>query len=733
MPNTDHFIQGNRDSVFFSNASSDELSTYLRERNHLSVIVVNNCHFDALLIVKLPLKYLEFLIITKCRLDIWPSFENMPNLSYLEMSFSSLVEIPYNLRILQKLTVLRLSNNEISTLPPEIASLENLQVLDLSQNKLSYLPAEICSLRNLTYLNCSMNALTELPNNISNLFRLEVILLSQNKFTCLPNSFSLLKRLQNLNLRGNQFQYVPFCIFGCYSLKEFIFSCNQTPGAIPENLCKLSNLEILYLANNRFTKLPNALSKLRNLRVLDISENDIEHIPEEILNKCKHLTQLNFCSCKLNEIPESLGSCKNLQVLNISNNSIKTLPQNGADLKNLVSLDISGNNISIIPNWVFELKKLSHMSASQNLIEDLPKEFEEVARELRVLDISHNHFEQVSQCILLKDAKITYLQIDNNPVLNIPPEISNLRFLTHLSISHCPYIYELPDEIGYILKLRALILCSNNLLKLPSTLHKLNNLNYLDLSDNKFSRFPIVVCFIPHLKVLLYNNCCHSCTYSKPDPPGWFERTSFIDPTASMDKLGKEYINEVDDYFPDDDPKVTLEEALSKEEEESKIQSVKAEDIGDLVFKRGPHCIPKLISYLKFLVHLSLQQNGLYFLPDVFDKFNHLKRINLSDNNLRRIPFSLANCKTLTHIDLRNNRLTEINVPIYKLQNLKRLELSGNNFPIALSEVIMHSNLKALCDYLNTQEENSRKYLWPYIVIIIILIIFPSTSMKALI
>ncbi|KAM3175299.1 hypothetical protein ACTXT7_008800 [Hymenolepis weldensis] len=481
----------------------------------------------------------------------------------------------------------------------------------------------------------------------------------------------------------------------------------STPGAIPENLCKLSNLEILSLANNRFTKLPNALSKLRNLRVLDISENDIEHIPEEILNKCKHLTQLNFCSCKLNEIPESLGLCKNLQVLNISNNFIKNLPQNGADLKNLVSLDISGNKISIIPKWVCELKKLSHMSASQNLIEDLPKEFEEVARELRALDISHNHFEQVSQRILLKDAKVTYLDIDNNPVLNIPPEISNLRFLTHLSISHCPYIYELPDEIGYILKLRSLTLCSNNLLKLPPTLHKLNDLNYLDLSDNKFSRFPIVVCFIPHLKVLLYNNCCHSCTYSKPDPPGWFERTSFIDPTASMDKLGKEYINEVDEYFPDDDPKVTLEEALSKEEEESKIQSVKVEDIGDLVFKRGPHCIPKLISYLKFLVHLSLQQNGLYFLPNVFDKFDHLKRINLSDNNLRRIPYSLAKCKTLTHIDLRNNRLTEINVPIYKLQNLERLELSGNNFPISLSEVIMHSNLKALCDYLNAQEENS--------------------------
>nr|CUU99055.1 hypothetical transcript [Hymenolepis microstoma] len=191
------------------------------------------------------------------------------------------------------------------------------------------------------------------------------------------------------------------------------------------------------------------------------------------------------------------------------------------------------------------------------------------------------------------------------------------------------------------------------------------------------------------------------------DPPGWFERTRFIDPTVSIGKLGKEYIDEVDEYVPDDEPKVTLEEALSREEEETKIQSVRAEDFPDLVFKRGPHCIPKLIFYLKFLIHLSLQQNGLYFLPNIFDKFKYLKRIYLNDNNLRKIPLSLTDCKTLTHIDLRNNKLIAINAPICKLPNLERLELSGNNFPTSLNEIIIKSNLKVLCEYLKIQEENS--------------------------
>ncbi|KAM7536081.1 hypothetical protein Aperf_G00000089732 [Anoplocephala perfoliata] len=447
------------------------------------------------------------------------------------------------------------------------------------------------------------------------------------------------------------------------------------------------------------------------MKLLDVEGNHINYFPEEILSSCKDLTRLNIACCKLNDIPAILGLCQNLQVLNLSGNSIKELPQNGAGLRDLISLNISNNSISKIPKWVCELRNLSHISLCCNLIQDLPSEFVNLAKKLRVVDISYNNFEQIPLSLFPKESKITYLLMDNNPMLNIPPEIHNLRFLTHLSISNSPYLYELPEEIGCLVKLRALNLCSNSLLKLPPTLHALENLNYLDLSDNKFSHFPVVVCFIPHLKVLLYNNCCHSCTYTEPDPPGWFDRTSLIDPSASMDKLGKAYLNETSDYCPDDDENITLEEALLEEETSSRVANVRAEDLGDLVFKRSPYHIPKLICRLKFLVHLSMQQNGLHFLPNVFNKLKHLKRVYLNDNNLRKIPYSLAACENLTDIILRNNKLTTINVPLHKLPNLERLELSGNNFPASLNEIIKHSNLKALRKYLEALEENSRKWL----------------------
>ncbi|KAH9284312.1 Protein lap1 [Echinococcus granulosus] len=323
-----------------------------------------------------------------------------------------------------------------------------------------------------------------------------------------------------------------------------------------------------------------------------------------------------------------------------------------------------------------------------------------------MINISYNEFEVAPSCLFSTNSKLTYFLMDHNPVLQIPPEICNLKLLTHLSISHCPYIFELPDELGGLLKLRTLRLCANSLLKLPRTMHRLENLNYLDLSDNKFSCFPIVVCYIPHLKVLLYNNCCHACTYLEPDPPGWFDRTDLIDPDASMEKLGKDYIDEVESFAAEDERPPTLEEALEFEKEAAKIPKIKHDEISNLVFKRKPHKIPRHIYCLKFLVHLSLQNNGLYFLPNVFNRFKYLKRIYLNDNNLRKIPSSIAACKTLTDIDLRNNKLSEIHGELHRLPNLKNLELDGNNFPLCLREVIKHSDLKGLCAYLDALNQN---------------------------
>lgn len=607
----------------------------------------------------------------------------LQHLRFLELSQNKISNLPDDIYNLQQLEYLSLSQNNLFRIPAGICNLKNLKFLNLSENNLSYLPDDICNLRNLIYLNTSRNCLFSLPENLSHLHRLEFLNASHNHLKNLPNSFASLKELLSLNLSNNYFVHLPDFVY-CTALKELIFSYNKNVSqASLENICHLSNLEVLSLKSNNLTKLPEKLSFLTKLKVLELDDNHFESIPSSILSSCTELMRIDPSSYKITENQDSFKSCKKLKFLNLRRNSITFLPPIDIGSANLVYLDVSSNKITQILPWVSDLTKLRYLSIRGNEVENLNENFKEVAKVLRVLDISRNKFKQVPLCVLPEGSKITYLHLDNNPISNIPSEISNLPFLTHLSVSNCS-LHSLPNEIGRLSKLKVLILSSNNLAELPSSMKELGNLNYLDLSNNEFRHFPIVVCYITYLKVLLYNNCNplrNSRDYIKPSECG-----HSISSREVIDLEGMWTDNNI--------PELKFEEAFKREKERSK----------------STYCIPKIITYLEFLVHLSLDGNALDFLPNIFHKCKRLERIYANDNNLDKIPCSLALCNTLTHIELRNNKLKVVNAPVYKLPKLERLDLSGNRFLRSFNEMTNNLRGKGLIEYLQIKEKKSRKF-----------------------
>ncbi|XP_020211093.1 probable leucine-rich repeat receptor-like protein kinase At1g35710 [Cajanus cajan] len=70
----------------------------------------------------------------------------------------------------------------------------------------------------------------------------------------------------------------------------------------------------------------------------------------------------------------------------------------------------------------------------------------------------------------------------------IPPEIGNLRKLTHLDLSYNYLQGEIPPSLGNLIKLESLTIYSNNIQgSIPRELLFLQNLNELDLSYNYIS------------------------------------------------------------------------------------------------------------------------------------------------------------------------------------------------------------------------------------------------------
>ena len=63
-------------------------------------------------------------------------------------------------------------------------------------------------------------------------------------------------------------------------------------GAVPAEICRLSALRVLDLANNQLTSVPAEIGQLTSLTKLDLGRNQLTSVPAEI----GQLTSLTGCT-----------------------------------------------------------------------------------------------------------------------------------------------------------------------------------------------------------------------------------------------------------------------------------------------------------------------------------------------------------------------------------------------------------------------------------------------------
>ncbi|KAJ7969708.1 Leucine-rich repeat protein kinase family protein [Quillaja saponaria] len=217
------------------------------------------------------------------------TFAVLNKLTYLEMEHNSLTgQIPSQLGSCQSLALLNLAENRLTgVLPAELGNLTSLQVLKLQMNKLvGAIPTQVTQLSNLSTLNISWNSL----------------------HGSIPSTISSLKHLINLNLQGNNLSgSIPSSVGSLSLLIELQLGSNQLSGVIPK---MPTNLQIaLNLSNNLFQgPIPNNLDKLSNLEVLDLSNNKFSGEIPEYLTKMVALTQLLLSNNQLSGIVPKFGA-----------------------------------------------------------------------------------------------------------------------------------------------------------------------------------------------------------------------------------------------------------------------------------------------------------------------------------------------------------------------------------------------------------------------------------------
>ncbi|KPI96791.1 Leucine-rich repeat-containing protein 40 [Papilio xuthus] len=401
---------------------------------------------------------------------IEPEFGDLVMLTFLDISHNKLTELPPGMGYLVRLVDLNLSHNELTELPPDIVNLRELRKMNISHNNLKKLPTmgelrkmeildanhndieklpdfygctalkeiyiannfikeiteEFCDqMQHLNVLNIRDNKIELLPENISLLQRLKRLDLTNNNLNKLPRNLGLLSQLQSISMDGNKLSFVRQDIIRGGTdrmmkyLRDRIAEEVDSDSKILHNewpdKFTLKKSQALMLPGKDLTSVPEDVfitAANVEVHIVDISKNKLKEVPLGICQIKDTLSQLILSSNNIEIIPREISSCTHLQYLDLGKNCLMDLPLEFGNLKHLRELVISCNKFTKIPRCVYDMDNLEILLAGENKITEI----------------------NVSSDALAKLKKLAVLDLTNNSIITVPPELGNFTNLRALEL-----------------------------------------------------------------------------------------------------------------------------------------------------------------------------------------------------------------------------------------------------------------------------------------------------------
>ncbi|THG01738.1 hypothetical protein TEA_025003 [Camellia sinensis var. sinensis] len=398
-------------------------------------------------------------------------------------------------RNLKYIRVLDLSSSTLGELPNSIKELKLLHYLDLSKTEITALPNSICSLYNLQTLKLlGCFSLFELPKHLSNLVNLEHLELDDMfwfKSSTLPPRMGCLTRLQNLHafqIKHNSGYGIDElkdmkCLKGTLhisklenatnaaeaklkdkeKLEKVVFEWSNSDGdpqheatdeSVLEDLQPHSNLKVLQLLCYKGTRFPSWIRDGLLQKLVNLSFNHCSNIKVLSLGRLEHLKELHIKGMlELEEWPEAdyislhtlkISNCPKLiclpslfpdmEVLKIKKcDSLKTLPLTPF----LCSLTLVDN--LVLEDWNEKLEPIFFIN-DQGQREPLHS----VNDQGETVEVKASYFRLLTDIKIVNCPKLLplpksvspeKLEISGCQQLNTLPELS--LYLQHLALDGC--------------------------------------------------------------------------------------------------------------------------------------------------------------------------------------------------------------------------------------------------------------------------------------------------------
>ncbi|XP_076578731.1 leucine-rich repeat-containing protein 40 isoform X2 [Chaetodon auriga] len=426
----------------------------------------------------------------------------LKNLCSLKLQQNLLESLPEELGQLENLSELDLSNNHLKDLPSSLGQLTCLQKLNLCHNKLSCLPDCLAQLKNVKLLDCSNNHLTEIPASLSEMLAMEQLYLRHNKLQLLPKlpapmlkdlyvgnnqieqlqmeQLACLTSISLLELRDNKIKTLPEQITLLNTLTRLDLTNNDIT-ILPASLSLLPNLKVLLLEGNPLrgirrdllTKGTSELLKylrgrikdkperaneghtamtlpsqarvnlhdIKTLKILVYSEKQASNIPDELFDAAadQGVTTVNFSKNQLTSIPFRLLEFQSsLSDINLGFNRLTCCSPDICKLLQLIHIDFGNNQLSDLPPEMSNLTKLRSITLNYNRFKSFPEVLYQIVS-LEVVLLGNNQVNGVDPCRLMKLVHLSTLDLSNNDLLKIPPELGLCTSLRCLSLEGNPF------------------------------------------------------------------------------------------------------------------------------------------------------------------------------------------------------------------------------------------------------------------------------------------------------
>ena len=335
------------------------------------------------------------------------------------------------------------------------------------------------------------------------------------------------------------------------------------------------------------------------------------------------------------------------------------------------------------------LEGFEYIDLAARGIENLPIFLYKHAHEIISLNVSRNSrlhlpIDFVQLCTSLRDLKMVEMGMKR-----IPQSVREITGLTRLDISinriveleHC----QLDDNQ----ELTTLYAHNNRLSSLPDYFVRFSSLKFLNISNNHFDTFPLVVCELVSLNDL---DLSFNSLTSLPPEIGKMKglerlilmcnNISTLPSTMSMLQSLRELDvrrNAIQDFSPISG--MPSLQTVRAQHNMSKALELKNANLVHL--NLGHNALTRFVVSITpgpaNLTHLDLSNARLETLPDdLFTTCINLQLLALSDNKIRSVSENVANLTKLARLDLSNNALQALPESVGKLQRLHTLQVQNN-------------------------------------------------------